>query len=121
MTERNEQIALHTWCKIKGLHSFAVPNGGTRHMLEAVNLKKEGVTKGVSDYVVLLPNKILFIEMKRKRKVLKSGKLSTSNSKTSIEQLAFIDRVNKLDYAEGRVCFGFLESKAFIEENLKEK
>ena len=127
-TEYQEQCNLVQWLRLNNIFHFAVTNENNTYkqdrkyaMIAAVKEKKSGKVKGTSDMVVLLPNKILFIEMKRKRKVLKSGKLSTSNSKTSIEQLAFIDRVNKLDYAEGRVCFGFLESKAFIEENLKEK
>lgn len=34
---------------------FAVPNGGSRNVLEAVNLKKQGVRAGVSDLILLYP------------------------------------------------------------------
>lgn len=34
---------------------FAVPNGGSRNIREAANLKKEGVTAGVSDLIFLFP------------------------------------------------------------------
>ena len=118
-TERQEQIMLHEYCKLKNLISFAVPNGGTRHKLEAINLKREGVTKGVSDYVVLLPNKILFIEMKRKKKKLKNGNLSTSHTSTSKEQLEFIKRANKYDYVTATVCYGYMEARELIEKELK--
>lgn len=47
----------------KGL-IFAVPNGGTRHILEAKKLKATGLMSGVSDLIVVLPNKVLFIELK---------------------------------------------------------
>ena len=36
---------------------FAVPNGGSRHIREAANLKRQGVTSGVSDVILLIPKK----------------------------------------------------------------
>lgn len=48
----------------KGL-IFAVPNGSSRHIAEAIKLKATGVMAGVSDLIVLLPNeKCFFIELK---------------------------------------------------------
>jgi len=118
-SERSEQIKLHYWCRIKKLNSFAIPNGGTRHKLEAVNLKKEGVTVGVSDYCVILPHSVLFIEMKRRKKKLKSGKFSNAHSKPSDEQLEFIEKANRSSAVVATVAYGFDEAKAFIEENMK--
>lgn len=43
---------------------FSVPNGGTRNKLEAIKLKLTGMKAGVSDLIVILPNKILFVELK---------------------------------------------------------
>jgi hypothetical protein len=43
---------------------FAVPNGGLRSKHEAMKLKSTGVVAGVSDLIVLLPNRCLFIEVK---------------------------------------------------------
>lgn len=43
---------------------FAVPNGGSRNLLEARNLKTQGVLAGVSDLIVIAPQKVIFIEMK---------------------------------------------------------
>lgn len=43
---------------------FAVPNGGSRNVLEAKRLQQEGVLAGVSDLIVIAQNKVLFIEMK---------------------------------------------------------
>ena len=34
---------------------FAVPNGGSRNKLEAINLKRQGVKSGVSDVILLIP------------------------------------------------------------------
>ena len=43
---------------------FAVPNGGSRNVIEATKMKATGTLAGVSDLIVLLPNKCLFIEVK---------------------------------------------------------
>lgn len=46
---------------------FAVPNGGSRNLFEAMRLQSEGVVSGVSDLILLVPNskmQILCIEMK---------------------------------------------------------
>lgn len=34
---------------------FAVPNGGSRNKLEAINLKRQGVKSGVADVLLLIP------------------------------------------------------------------
>lgn len=36
---------------------FAVPNGGSRNKIEAVNLKRQGVKPGISDVILLIPKK----------------------------------------------------------------
>lgn len=49
------------------IHLFAVPNGGTRNKKEAAEMKRQGVTAGVSDLFLAVPNKEFsgfFIEMK---------------------------------------------------------
>jgi hypothetical protein len=34
---------------------FAIPNGGSRNKLEAINLKRQGVKRGVADVLLLIP------------------------------------------------------------------
>lgn len=34
---------------------FAVPNGGSRNKLEAINLKRQGIKSGVADVLLLIP------------------------------------------------------------------
>jgi len=46
---------------------FAVPNGGTRNILEAKLLKSTGVMPGVSDLILMVKNKIYFIELKAEK------------------------------------------------------
>jgi hypothetical protein len=43
---------------------FAVPNGGIRGKMEAIKLKATGVVAGVSDLIVLQPNRTVFVEVK---------------------------------------------------------
>ena len=50
----------------KGL-IFSVPNGGSRNLLEAKKLKQTGAMAGVSDLIVLLPSKCIFIELKAEK------------------------------------------------------
>ena len=69
----------------KGL-IFSVPNGGTRNMLEAKKLKQTGAMAGVSDLIVLLPSKCLFIELKAEKGI------------QSEVQKIFKERVNNLSF-----------------------
>ncbi len=44
---------------------FAVPNGGSRNILEAKKLKATGLLAGVADLIILKPNaECIFIEVK---------------------------------------------------------
>lgn len=48
-TEQQDQIAFIQYAKtdrILSQYLFAIPNGGSRHYLEAINLKKMGVKIG---------------------------------------------------------------------------
>lgn len=36
---------------------FAVPNGGSRNKIEAANMKRQGVTSGIADVILLIPKK----------------------------------------------------------------
>ncbi len=64
---------------------FHIPNGGSRHFLEAVSLKKQGVKSGVPDNFLAVPRGKfhgLFLELKSS-----SGKLS----KNQAEMIQFLN------------------------------
>lgn len=66
---RHEEANFQCWVvrtlRFAGHFVFAVPNGGSRNIREAKNLKAQGVMAGVSDLILLLPNKkVYFIELK---------------------------------------------------------
>lgn len=62
----------------------AIPNGGSRNVIEAANLKKQGVKSGIPDLVLFVQNELmtgLFIELKVGRNKL------TENQKKYFELL----------------------------------
>ena len=83
--------------------------------------KAMGKRKGVSDLVIILKDKVLFVELKRAGKRLKSGKISYTGIKVSENQKRFLDEVNQSDVCEGFVAFGFDEFKNKIDDILKER
>ncbi len=71
-SEDQEQIALMQWAALHPIckeYLIHIPNGGSRHPLEALKLKKMGVKRGVSDLFLAYPSRGfhgLWIEMKSK-------------------------------------------------------
>lgn len=57
--------------------AFAVPNGGNRSLIEAVNLKRQGVKAGVPDIIIIYGGKAHGLELKAK-----AGKVSDSQKVT---------------------------------------
>jgi hypothetical protein len=43
---------------------FSVPNGSNRNIKEAMMLQATGLVPGVSDMIVVMPKRILFVEVK---------------------------------------------------------
>ena len=118
--EELEQKEFIKWLDTNKLFYFAVVNENKQSSTNknmalriAAKSKSMGKKSGVSDLVVFTQDKILFIEMKRQRKKLKSGKLS-SEKLSSDEQDKFIENVSKYDYADGRVCYGAVEAIEFV-------
>lgn len=124
--EDDHQKALITWAKFQRIKSgkfsghkiidylFAIPNGGRRNAREAARLKAQGVKAGVSDLMLAIPSKEhhgLWIEMK---KPIVKGKVppTSEHQKTWIERMLFAG-------FEAKICYGFDQAKATIEEYLK--
>lgn len=108
MSERNEQMAFCHYMEMLGIYHFAIPNGGSRHPAEAVNLKKEGVKAGVPDIMIPIPRGKyhgLFIEMKY-------GK-----NKPTEKQKEWINLLNDLGY-KAVVCYGFESAREVVDDYL---
>ena len=113
MSEHQEQVMLITWFRMQypkyAKYLWAIPNGGSRHIVAAVKLKAEGVMAGVSDLFLMIPKDGwhgLFIEMK-----VRGGKLSDS-------QKEFMGLATLMGY-QAVVCYGFESAKDAITEYLK--
>lgn len=84
--EHDIQVGIVNYLRLKKIFCFAVPNGGLRNLKTAAFLKKEGATAGVSDLIILLPQRCLFVEVK------------TKTGRQSEEQKNFQQEVEKLGF-----------------------
>lgn len=78
-----------------GNRLFHIPNGGSRNVIEAANLKRQGVLAGVADLCLLMKSAkhgALFIEMK------------TADGRLSERQKAWRDDITKDDEYKYVVC-----------------
>lgn len=115
-TEEQEQKALVQWLNLKNIFYFAPMNENKQSftnpkiaMMIENKAKSMGKVKGVSDLIVMLPNVILFIELKRAKKSL---------SKVSDSQNAFLSKIGQFRYAKGHICYGAKEAIKIIESEL---
>lgn len=115
-TEESEQVALVQWLRLKKIPHAHTPNEGKMAIQYMKKQKAQGLSKGFPDLTIFLPTKIVFIEMKRRAKETKTGKLSVSHTKVSEEQNEWINTINCYDYAVAKVCYGCEEAIEFIEK-----
>ncbi len=108
--EADEQTKLFNWiafmrCRYSELDMlYHIPNGGSRNLIEAANLKREGVRAGVPDLCLPVPSRGyhgLYIE-------LKYGK-----NKPSENQKKWITNLRNQGYA-AEVCYGWVEASETI-------
>lgn len=81
------QVAIHRLLTLNKVFHFAVPNGGLRNIRVASALKAEGALSGVSDLIIMLPKRIVFVELKNGKK----GYLSDSQKEfqSKVQELGF--------------------------------
>lgn len=111
-SEHEEQVMLFEWwamwAPMHGIDErlmFAIPNGASKSMSQAVKFKREGLKSGVPDVMLALPRggwHGLFIELKRQ----KGGVLSDT-------QKAYEQVLSSAGYAWTR-CNGFDAARAAI-------
>jgi hypothetical protein len=111
--EMIEQIRTVQWFRLQYPHILiaASANGGSRHKLEAINLKRSGLTPGIPDLQIFCARKGfhgLYIEMKApKTATAQKGRL------TPLQQEC-IDYLNAQGYL-ARVAWGFEEAKKIVD------
>lgn len=108
--ESEEQESLVQYLTFKKLKFSAIPSGMfTKSWAVKKKNKREGLRPGVPDMMIILPKKLLFIELKR----VKGGIVSE-------DQKDWIDKLNKIgDNIEAIVCKGCGEAIDKIEKELK--
>lgn len=79
--ESNFQRTVVRYLKLNKIFCFSVPNGQQLRLLQAKIAKAEGLTKGVSDLVILLPKRTVFVEFKNP-----NGKGTQSPSQKEFEE-----------------------------------
>jgi len=107
-TEEEEQKVLVQWLELKKLKFTSVPNSTwTPSIHQKVKNKAMGLRAGFPDMIVLVPDQLLCIELKRK----KGGKVELS-------QQQWIEALNKTPFVNAKVCFGADEAIKFVESFL---
>ena len=112
-TESQEQQELVNWLKKNNYFYFAINNENNQsfsNRLVAMKIEQKskamGKIKGTPELCVFTEYTIVFIELKRQRPILKSGKLGKATNDATIEQIDFIAKVNDYKYAYGFVAMG---------------
>ena len=81
------QVAIHNVLTFYKIVHFAVPNGGLRNIRVASALKAEGALAGVSDLILVLPKRIVFVEVKNGKKGVQSD--AQKEFQNTVERLGF--------------------------------
>ena len=112
-TEDMEQEEFVKWLIKNNYFFFATKNENNQsfnNRLVAIKIeakaKARGKKKGTPDLCIFTDNTIVFMELKRQKPILKSGKLGKPTNDATKEQLEFLAKVNNYQYAYGAVAFG---------------
>jgi len=105
-TEQQEAEALADYLRLRKFKFTHIPNETfTRNWGTRMKNKRMGVSSGVPDYLIIIKNFLIFIELKR-----------TKNSNISKPQKEWIEKLNECSGVIAAVCYGFSGAKNFIED-----
>ena len=107
--EEQEQMKFVSWLRVKKIRHIHIANERMCSVVYKKKLKALGTYAGFPDLMIFLPNRTLFIEMKRSDKRL---------SRVSKEQSEWLEFLNLLDEGSAKVCYGADEAIEFVKENL---
>ena len=122
--EHVEACILHNWLDVKKIdHWHLIQENVVKNPAYWQKLKDEGWRKGASDYIIFLPPErtktkkgvCILLELKRRRKQQKNGKLGASPSKVLPEQVAFLKKLCSVEGIHGGIGYGADECIKFIE------
>ena len=112
--EEQEQMNFVSWLRVHKIKHIHIANERMASVVYKKKLKALGTYAGFPDLMIFLPNKILFIEMKR------SDKRLSRVSKEQKEWIDFLDiwSENLYSVSTAKVCYGASEAIEFVKENL---
>jgi len=84
--EDNIQAGIVKLLRLNGFLVFSVPNGGQRSAITGAILKKTGALAGVSDLIIVLDSRVVFVEVK------------TATGRQQDTQKVFQERVEQLGH-----------------------
>jgi len=122
--EKTEQEMLVRWFEVQypTLLLFAIPNGGSRNIVEAKSLRLGGVKAGIPDLMLTLPSNGLaglFIELKRPKVKGKPNPVVSKEQQQRIQQLSDAGYLAVVSYGfeEARnVIVNYLNAKEITDE-----
>jgi len=99
--EDKEQEAVVQYLEAKKLKFTAIPNSTyTKSFKQKMKNKRIGLRAGLPDLLIIIKNKLVFIEMKRQK-----------GSTTSYEQKEWIKALNNISPSiEAHICYGASEA-----------
>ena len=107
-TEYEECVAFAQYLDLRGLlFTHIAQETFTKNWGTKIKNKKMGVRKGFPDYAICHNNKLLLLEMKRKK-----------NSRISPEQDNWLKKLAKVQGVISAVCYGADEAIKVVEEEL---
>ena len=121
LKEEQEWEILKNWLEANNYKFTHIANeiwiAGKIWMLVNKKKIKQGLKKWSPDYSIILKRRsLLFLELKRQKKVLKSWKLWASPSKISNEQKIWIENLNKIPNVQAEIAYWAKEAISLIEE-----
>lgn len=119
--EKVEGENFRCWLESENYHYSHLANeigtGGVVGIRIGKAKKSQWTKRGVPDYMIILKRgSLLFIELKRRRRRLKSGKLGASPSKISDEQKAWISWLSAVENVEAKIAYGSDDAKKIVQE-----
>jgi len=119
--EHKEQVKYVRWLESlkklgKVLKYTAIAQETWTPSLFQINLNQaKGVRRGFPDTVTALQKILLIIELKRPKRILRNGKQGKSPSKTSSDQIEWVNLLNQYCCVYAFIAYGFEEAKQITE------
>lgn len=109
-SEHDEQVSFVEWLEVNRYKFSAIPNSTWTSFSHQRKNKQEGVRPGLPDLLVIVKNKLVWIEMKRPdRKPKRGGKGGVSDV-----QKEWHDVLNACDNCQVFVAYSDLEAREII-------